>query len=160
VYFQNRFRDLIDFESTSSRYFNIGRAKSEGVEAGLARKIGLFSAKASYTYLAARDQNTRLRLLRRPIGSGAASLTLTPTALWETALRLRYVGTREDIHPSLFVRQRMPSFFVWSAFGGYEFKPGWKIQGRVENLFNRHYQETSGFGSPGLSGYAGLEADL
>jgi vitamin B12 transporter len=160
VYFQNRFRDLIDFESTSSRYFNIGRAKSEGVEAGLARKIGLLSAKASYTYLTARDQNTRLRLLRRPIGSGAASLTFTPTALWETALRLRYVGTREDIHPSLFVRQRMPSFFVWSAFGGYEFKPGWKVQGRVENLFNRHYQETSGFGSPGLSGYAGLEADL
>jgi vitamin B12 transporter len=35
-----------------------------------------------------------------------------------------------------------------------------EIYGRIENLFDENYQQISGFGTPGLSAYAGVRLTL
>jgi vitamin B12 transporter len=39
---------------------------------------------------------------------------------------------------------------------GYEFMPGLEVYGRIENLFDIHYQQIGGYGTPGLSGLVGF----
>lgn len=160
TYFQNRFRDLIDFDSARSRYFNIGRAQTSGLELGLGRAFGPLSLKGTFTSLRSEDRATGQKLLRRPTSSGSAELSYQAKQKTGAALNMRYVGHRIDIHPSLFSRQNMPSFFLFGASAHHQLSSRFKLVARAENLLNRKYQETSGFGTPGLSGYLGIEAEL
>jgi vitamin B12 transporter len=159
-YYANRFRSLIDFDVTKNRYFNIGRAYSHGIEASLSRAFGDYRLRDTFTTTRAVDQNTRLKLLRRPVFSNTLELTYDRASRRGGTLFLRYVGARDDIHPVLYTRQRMPAFYTLSLDAYYRLSAGWKLTARGENLLNRHYQETSGFGTAGLSGFLGVEAEL
>lgn len=159
-YYANRFRQLIDFDPVRSRYFNIGRAESHGVEAGLAREIGSLRIRDTFTTTHAVDKVTGLKLPRRPVLSNALEFIYDRSGRRGGNLFLRYVGKREDIHPVLYTRQSMPAFFTVNLDLYYRLSAAWKITARGENLLNRHYQETSGFGTAGRSGYLGLEAEL
>jgi len=160
THFRNYFSELIDFDIASSRYVNTGKAKTSGFELGLLRRFGLFSLKGAFTSLRAIDKKTGQKLLRRPDLSGALEAAYKMGEFAGASARFRYVGEREDVHPVLFSRQPMPAFFTLGANLYHQIKPGWKLLVRGENLLNRHYQETSGFGSPNRSAFVALEAEL
>jgi len=75
-------------------------------------------------------------------------------------LQARFVGIRTDVHPTTLTRQTMPAFFTLGLDLFHHLGGGMRAVARGENLLDRRYQETSGFGVAGLSGYAGIEADL
>lgn len=158
--FLNRYRDQIDFNSVTSRYFNQSRAESYGLELGAEKSFGLFRLANSATWLRAFDRDTRLPLLRRPVLTDTATLGFRKGDFVGANLHLRYVGERVDVHPTTFTRQPMPAFTTLAFDAFHHVGHGIRAQLRAENLLDRHYQETSGFGTPGLSAYAGLEADL
>jgi vitamin B12 transporter len=158
--FANRFRDLIDFNLVTNRYFNQSRAETYGVEWSAERRFGLFRAGNALTLLRAVDPDTGLLLLRRPRWSDTLDLGVSRARSYSVSLHARYVGTREDAHPLLFTRQPMPAFWTLGADFSGTLAPGLRLVGRGDNLLDRDYQETSGFGVPALSAYAGLEADL
>lgn len=160
TYYRNHFRELIDFDTLTSRFFNIGRAETSGFEISLARAIGTFSLKNSLTTIRAHDKTKGRKLLRRPALSGLAEATYKGSGRRGISANLRYVGQREDIHPTLYSRQVMPSFLTIGLNAFQQISKSAKVTARVENLLNRRYQETSGFGTTGLSGYFGVEADL
>lgn len=159
-YYANRFRQLIDFDVVRSRYFNIGRAQTHGMEASITRELGSFRLKNSLTTTHAVDKITGLKLLRRPAINNSLELIYDRAGRRGATLFLRYVGKREDIHPVLYTRQMMPAFFTANLDLYYRLSSAWKITARGENLLDRHYQETSGFGTAGRSGYLGVEAEL
>lgn len=41
---------------------------------------------------------------------------------------------------------------------GYKVTDKIEVYGRIENLFDVHYQEVFGFGTPGISAYGGVRA--
>ncbi|MGE3262993.1 MAG: TonB-dependent receptor plug domain-containing protein [Bacteriovoracia bacterium] len=154
----NRFRDMIDFDSVRSRYFNLRAAKTYGLEWSLARKFRSVTFRNALTTLHSEDRDTGLKLYRRPVFSNTISTEFHEGELRGASLQLRYVGRRDDVHPTLFNRQKMPPFAVVSANAFQRLSQEYKLFLRGENLANRHYQETSGYGVPELSGYAGIEA--
>jgi vitamin B12 transporter len=160
AHYRNRFREMIDFNPATSRYFNLGRAETRGWEFALARSMGLFTLRNVFTTIHAVDRRAGDKLLRRPSTSGASELSYRKGDFVGGALRLRYVGRRVDIHPVLYGRQNMPAFMTVDADFFHRLSKDWKLVARGENLLDRHYQETSGFGTPGLSGYLGVEAEL
>ena len=159
-FFANRYRELVDFTPTPApgRYFNLGRANTRGLELSAERRFGLFVLRNATTFLRTRDGQEKL--LRRP------SLTNTLEAGYVMGdfvglnLHFRYVGKRDDVHPVLYTRQRMPSFFTVGADFFHRVSERWKVVARGDNLLNRHYQETSGYGVPAVSGYLGAEAEF
>jgi vitamin B12 transporter len=150
---------LIDYDFTRQRYFNIGRAHSHGLELSLRRSLRAFELRDTLTTIQAKDEVTGMKLLRRPALMNTFELSYEKGERLGATLLGRYVGRRDDLHPSLFTRQEMPPFFTLGWDGFYRLGEG-KIFARAENLLDRHYQETSGFGTAGRSFYLGIEGSL
>ncbi|HEY8278732.1 MAG TPA: TonB-dependent receptor [Bdellovibrionota bacterium] len=158
--FGNRFRDMIDYNLVSNRYFNQAKAETFGLEWQLEKRWGGFRIANAATWMRAYDANTSLPLMRRPKFTDTLESGFSREKHWGVNLLARYVGTRDDSHPVLFTRQPMPAFWTLGA-DGYKFlAEGLRLTARGENLLNRRYQETSGYGVPALSAYVGLETDL
>ena len=89
-----------------------------------------------------------------------AVLESRPVENTTLSLAARYVGHRKDIDATTFARKSLPGYTVVSLSGSYEIRPGWKLFGRIENLFDRRYADPDGFQSTPFGGYAGLSGSF
>ena len=106
--FDTSYRNLInfgyDYSCTAAQnslygcYYNVGRAETKGVELSADAILvpDAWRARASYTYLDARDLETDTQLLQRPHNKGALSLIYDGIAKLELEARLTLVGSRLD----------------------------------------------------------------
>ena len=53
--------------------------------------------------------------------------------------------------------QQLGSFNVVNASTTYDVTKNWQVYGRVDNLFNAHYEEILFFGTPSRSVYGGVK---
>jgi vitamin B12 transporter len=158
--FQNLYRDLIDFQSTPSpgSYRNIGRAESVGLEFGHRHQLGLLYLDTAFTWMNARDRTNGNQLRRRPNLFGSGELGFQKGDFAGAGLQMRWVGKRVDTLPIFpYSAQNMPSFSVLRFSAFHRIQEIWKVTFRIENLLNRSYQETSGFGTAERSFYLGIE---
>jgi outer membrane cobalamin receptor len=161
-WFDNRFRDLIEFETISfspflGTFFNLNASKADGVEvifetvpcAGL-------RLTAAYTYLNGRitQSSTPIDpvfgvgqgLLRRPRHSGSFGVNWSRRKL-NVNSNLIYVGKRAD---SDFAGLVPPitsddSYTRWDLAGSYRFTKHFEYVGSITNVFDRNYMEALGF---------------
>ncbi|MEP6960170.1 MAG: TonB-dependent receptor [Nitrospirota bacterium] len=173
-YFWNRFRDLIQFASSftplcpaSSFGFcpiNVAEAKSQGWELGFKATImeGL-QVRGQYTYTMTRAFDTPTnplggdkRLPRWPLDQATLGLTYQPIDPLRINVDYRFVGARNN-NLSNTPTQQLGSFNVVNASTTYDVTKNWQVYGRVDNLFNAHYEEILFFGTPGRSVYGGVK---
>jgi vitamin B12 transporter len=178
TYFNQRFRDMIQYNGLVAEgepnYYNLAAAKSDGVEVTLrVTPLTPLTLSASYTYTKTRVTNAGIdssatasfvqgqRLLRRPanLASATASYAFRRP---ETSLHLELatVGDRDDRDFSdevTFVPKAvtLPSYTVVALAGelgilrrGASASPELVLTARVDNLFDRNYQQIFGFASP------------
>jgi vitamin B12 transporter len=155
--FWSAFRDLIVYDFGLGGDFNVGRARTRGVEvAWKADVTPALSAEAGYTYLDAEDRDTGLALIRRPrhrafVGGNfrEAGLTVSP--------RATYVGRRPDNDALTGKRGQDPSYVRLDLFVRYDLAPLSPFV-RLQNLADRRYEEVNGYPAPRRRFAAGLEA--
>jgi len=164
VYFHNTIRSLIDFDSQTFLYNNINRARIQGVESSLGFEVTEdLSVFLDGSYTRPKDRETGLDLLRRARTHGALravwvglddQLSLQP--------RVSFVGSRDDNDFSQFPAERVSlgSHAIVDFLADYELSDQVALYARVENLFDKHYQEVLGFGTPGVAGYGGIRVKL
>jgi vitamin B12 transporter len=168
--FGQRFADMIDYDPNAApgepNYRNIAEASADGVEAGVRiASPGGFSLDASYTYLATNviragfDSSPGAALasgeplLRRPTHSARLDAGYRARRLGMASLSVLYVGDRVDQDFSTFPAPRvtLPSYtrvdvtaegIVRRPRGG---APGIAVRARLENAFNRSYEEVTNF---------------
>ena len=178
TYFNQRFRDMIQYNGLvadgAANYYNLAAANSDGVEVTLrVSPVTPLTLAASYTYTKTRVTNAGIdssatasfvegqRLLRRPasLASATASYAFRRP---ETSLHLEVatIGDRDDRDFSdevTFVPKAvtLPSYTVVALAGelgilrrGASASPEIVLTARVDNLFDRHYQQIFGFASP------------
>jgi outer membrane cobalamin receptor len=181
--FLNDFDDLIiavGSFSESSRYrtANIANARARGVELattargriGGRRAIGV-QARVAYTFLdsevLAVDEGGAAQppftvgdsLLQRPRHqlSLDASATAGPlTAFVRGGARGRVLAVEPTLgtfHPELF---DAPGYSVWNAGAAWRLRNGLELFGRIDNVFDRAYEETFGFPALGRGAFAGI----
>ncbi len=155
--FSNSFSNLIDFNTTAMRYFNVSRAETNGIEVGADIDVipGFARVKAAYTHLHAIDLATGLTLARRPADFARVALTMTPTPQWTieprvTAVSKRFSGSNETSPLDPYVR--------FDVYTEYRIDPIWKVFARGENIFDARYQEVLNYGTTGAAVYAGVNA--
>ena len=148
--FQQDTVDLIDFSFAVGGYENIAEVESRGVEitAGwnLTRSLAL---SADYAYIKALEGDGSPRL-RVPRHSGDLILSFDPPGGFSGTALIRFNG-RESI-------QGGGELDEWTRVdinARYDLPGSVEVFGRIENLFDEHYQQVLGYGTPGRSGSLG-----
>lgn len=137
---------LIDLDASYTRpYENIGKASIEGLELRFKRDWTSFKTFLSFAFLTAKDLNSGKRLLSRP--DQIHSLRFEK-ALGRDQLHLDwiYYGTRLS-----YGQVENDSYDLASVAYLMQLKKNQKLGIKVENLFNRSYEEVSGYTTKGRS---------
>jgi vitamin B12 transporter len=154
TYFNQRFRDLIEFRATPPNYFNVGAAIANGIEASVSANLTpRVALSVNYTYLHTRVEKSGTPtdpdalfvpgkpLLRRPGHTLAPQLAATLGERARITLGVRWVGKRDDVGPP---RTTLDPFTRVNLSG--EYTVGQVVlSGRIENLFDDQAQEINGF---------------
>jgi len=164
-YFWNRFRDLLLFVTSpncppdtapfGSCVLNFSHATTKGWETSA--QFAVFknlSLQAQYSKTLTRNLDNGLRLPRRPVDQASAGLSYQPIDPLRFNLEYRFVGGRDNDAENT---QKMPSFDVVNVSATYDVTKQWQIFGRVDNLFNKNYEEVLFFGTPIRSFFAGVK---
>ncbi len=153
TYFDQRFRDLIDYNgATAPNFANVPGADARGVELMSDAALGAaLHVTAGYTFLHTRVTQggaatgaTALLvpgqpLIRRPEHAGFVGVTYQPAHRVSAAVTTRYTGARADVDYAISRRVPLPAYWRVAA------RPGLTLSGRVENLFDRAYEEVKNF---------------
>ncbi len=162
TYFHNRLRNLITTDETGTSYANIGRATTEGVESFVAyQPLQVLSLRVDYTYTQATDDVLHQELLRRPrhkISVDANWTAMPGLSLDATLLTVSswVDGNRDFSIPRL----NTPPYTVVNLSGSYDINAHLVLFARVDNLFDRRYQNPTGFLQPSLGAFGGIKAKL
>jgi vitamin B12 transporter len=147
-------RDQIAY--VASRYVNIARTRSTGLEAEAeARLTDELKLKLSYALTDAKDLSSGQRLLRVPQNTGAAALFWSHGD-WGAALTMRGESSQPDTDLDGFSRITRKGFVTADLAGSYRLNDHVSLTARVENLADKRYQEVFGFGEPGRAVYVGV----
>ncbi|MBI4641541.1 MAG: TonB-dependent receptor [Candidatus Tectomicrobia bacterium] len=167
TYFRNDFDNLIDFvfdpSTFESGFENVAEAESKGIELFASiRPIDDLSIRASYTYTDTEDKSTGEELLRRPKNKFGLDLDYRFLEMGNVNLTLVYVGKRDDLDFSTFpaARVALGSYTLVNLAASYAITKNFQLFGRVENLLDDQYEEVKGFGTPGISAFAGAKVSF
>lgn len=182
--FAQRFRDLIQFTFAppspgAPNFFNVAAAKVAGVEIGVKlRPTAGVEADAAYTHLHTEVTDAGFdsgedatfvngqRLLRRPDDMLTFGLQSTVARRGRVGAVLTVVGSREDVRfasfPDPSKRLTLPSYATLDLSGSVAVLlpgggvPGLDLTARVENLFDKSYEQAANFRSPGRTILVGV----
>lgn len=148
----------ICYERPDGTYANIDRARSEGVEFALSlRPIEALSVTASYTWLDAENRSPGIDygndLARRPHDSVSVSVDYTLPFGLSLGGTVLSVGDSYDDKDNV---TRLDGYALVSVRAEMPVGHGVSLYGRIENLFDVHYQTVATYGSYGRAAYAGV----
>ena len=157
TYFHNRIRNLITCLPPFIESENVQNARTRGVETNLTwQAFDNFGIKLGYTFTDARDLDTGERLIRRPKHTFFASADWLILDGWTVGAEWVHNAGRRDFSVTTFQNFTPDSYSVVRLTTAYQFNENFTIFGRVENLFDVHYQEADGFKSPHIGVFAGF----
>jgi vitamin B12 transporter len=163
TYFFNKFDDMFGFDPITFKSININKAQTSGVEVFTkAVFLNQLDVKANYTYTNAIDKSENTvdfdqKLYRRPEHKAGLFLSYSFTNSANANIEFIYVGEREEPdfinYPSRII---MPDYYLINLAAHYDLFSFLRLQGRIENLLDKQYEEIYGYGTAGLSIYGGI----
>ncbi len=178
-YFTQRFADLIQYVNGGppdfkGSYANLNAAVSNGYEAEIQALLGgAWRGNASYTVVNPRVDEVDANyqggdragdaLLRRPSHSGTLGMSYLARG-FNLGTTVLYVGQRPDLDFSQFPSPRvaLPAYTRVDVSGELPLVKQFTrltLTGRVENLFDRHYEDVLHFAAPGRTILIGGRAE-
>ncbi|MCF8242938.1 MAG: TonB-dependent receptor [Melioribacteraceae bacterium] len=167
TYFYSNFSDLFGFDE-NFKTINIAEARSSGIEAFVNFKlIPKIDINANYTFNETEDVSPEsadyeMPLLRRAKHTANLSVNYQFNEELNFNASARYKGKRDDKDFSTFPVSRvaLSDYTLFNFAASYKIYDFLKITGRIENIFDKYYEEVLFYGSLGRSFYAGLEMNL
>lgn len=166
-YFDLKLENMFGFDS-NFRTVNIAKASSKGVEFyGSILNNKSISANINYTFTETKDlfdgsADYNKQLLRRPKHQASLNINYHINENLNTNASIRYAGKREDKDFSNFPVQRvtLPDYYIINIAASFKVIEYLQLTGRIENLFNKEYEEVLYYGTLGRSFYLGLNLNL
>ena len=156
--FWNDFRDLIVYDFARFQDFNVGRARTRGIETAWRQDLApAVAVDLGYTYLDAQDLGLGLPLLRRPHHRAFLAASVRAVAGLTMSPRITFVGSRPDSDALTGKRVQSPSYVRLDFFARYDLGPIAPYV-RLENLADRRYEEVNGYPAARRRLTGGLEA--
>jgi vitamin B12 transporter len=141
-------------------YANVRKSRATGLELTADARLGVLFAQGNYSWVSAEDRSAgsvdfgrQLARVPRHLANVEAGLDL-PQGL-KASVAARYSGQSFDRAGSTTV---LPGYWLIDLRAQWRVIDGLTLQGRVENLGNRHYETASGYSSLGRTVYLGLRS--
>jgi vitamin B12 transporter len=160
TYFRNNIKNLIDDNADFTSLANIGRAVTDGVESFVSyRPIQELTLGLDYTYTQATDEILHEELLRRPKHKASLNSQWHATSRLLLNASVLSVSSWIDGNRDFSIpRLTAPGYTIVNLAAGYDLTPHLSLTGRIDNLFNRHYENPVGFLQPSVGAFAGIKA--
>ncbi len=148
TFFGNQFLDLLEYEvedpvTYAGEEVNVGHATTRGVELQAnAKPAPGITLQGGYTYLQAVDDLTETRLIRRPRHNFDAGLDVQVTRKWLIGAGAHLVADRID---GAYAPSPLGGYTTFRLYTSLAIRPDLILRLRVENLFDRKYQEVAGY---------------
>jgi len=162
TYFRNNIKNLIADNTDFSTYINVGRAVTQGVESFLAyQPLKDLEFRLDYTYTEATDEILDQELLRRPKHKFDLNGEWHATERLSLNANVLSVGSWIDGNRDFSIpRLTEPGYTTVNVAAGYDLTTNLAVYGRINNLFDRHYQNPDGFLQPSLGAFLGIKVRL
>ena len=160
VSFRNNLRDLIAFNNATSKYYNVGLARTEGYEfTAQVKPTDKVLFKGNDTYTSAVDLSDGSSLVRRPRIKMEGDAALHPIEPLSVTVEATYTDPRVDNDFATFPSKRVKlgGYALWHLAGAYTVNKTITLTARIDNLFDKNYSEVQGWGSQGIAGYSGVK---
>ena len=148
--YRNDIDNLIESDPDTYRYYNVAKARIEGVEATARFDTGLLSHQISYDYVDPRNAKTNEVLIRRSKQQVKYQLD-TQLYDFDWNLAYRYLGVRYDedfsSYPSRKVK--MGGVSLWDISASYPITSNLTVRGKIANLFDKDYETVYGYQTAG-----------
>ena len=153
TFFDYRVEDKITFDGSRNGFINQDTYESSGLEATARIEFGpSLALQLSHTYADAEYQDgTEAERVPRNLSSANLHWRI-PEKKLGINISSYFVGSQYSLRGD---RDKMPSYAVVNCSATYSVGQETDIWLRIDNLFNRDYQEVMDFNAPGLSVYAG-----
>jgi vitamin B12 transporter len=152
TFFSNRYRDLFGFDPNTFATINVGRASAKGIElAGEFEPREGVRVLAGYTWTDAEDSSNGSQLPRRPGHSASFDATWEATAALTLGAGVRWVADRVDVGSV-----DLPDYATVRVHASWQATPRVRAHVRVENLFDRDYEEVAGYPALGIGAFGGV----
>lgn len=156
TYFDADYDNLIIAQFLNGMFgaFQVDRATAEGFETTGSFQIHeTFRVSATHTYVDTQDINTRSQLPRRPENIYTVNLHWTP---WDCFSALFGVHTRGSAFSSFPARRRVNGNSVGRIALSLKPMKNLEFTARIENIWDEDYEVAVPFGTPGRSGFVGM----
>ena len=163
TWYHNRIRDLITTDPvTGATYANVGRATTQGIESFIAwQPVKALTLRADYTFTEATDDTAQQELLRRPKHKGNLDANWQLTDAWQVNADVLWISTWVDGNRDFSIaRLDAPGYTTVNLATRYQISRTFEVFGRLDNLFDRRYQNPTGFLAPGFGVFAGVKVRL
>lgn len=156
-WFYNDIDDYIDWYDVAGYlddgYRNIKELKTTGVESTVNwYPNDLVALQVGYTYTDSKDEEND-RKARIPLHKGTFDITLYPVDDLQFNLNVLHVSERDDGTAN----ETLDSYTLVNLASSYQVTNTIKLFGRIQNLLDKEYEEVAGYGTAGVSAYAGLK---
>jgi vitamin B12 transporter len=156
--FWNDLKDLIVYDFAAFQNFNIGHARTWGVELGWQQTlIPELAVYLTYMYLKTEDLETGEPLIRRPENGASIGVSWSPISAVSISPRLLYVGERADSDPSTGDPVEDPSYLRLDFVARWQATPILAPYLRMINATNHAYEEAAGYPAAGRLVAGGLD---
>ncbi|MFQ5686319.1 MAG: TonB-dependent receptor plug domain-containing protein, partial [Candidatus Scalindua sp.] len=170
TYFHNRFSNLIQAVDTGGFVFrakNIGHVKSEGVEVeAVIKPFKGLTVRGTFTKTNTRDANHK-ELIRQPSQQGSVNINYGFLDKFNINVDGTIVGsTREGPNGGGIKPPGRPTirlndgFYKLDAAFTYDYSKHLQCYSRIENIFDKKFDEILGFRSPGARFFFGIKLSM
>ena len=163
TYFHNDFDNLITFEPNTFKFMNTTKATTQGLEAFIRYVLSeAWSSALTYTYADSEDKELKESLLRRPRHKAAFDVVHHWGDQANAGVSVVFVGSRFDNNYSSYpvTRTSLGSYVLVNLNGSLKIAESVSLFARIENIFDREYEQVYGYGTPGAGVYGGIKVEL
>lgn len=163
TYFEMNYDDLVTFNPSTFVLENIDKAKTRGTEVGLTTRLSeSLSTRLAYTYTDTENETTGEALLRRPKNKNSLTVVYQPTSCFRSQIQWRVYSSRFDNDFNAYPPERVSlgGYGIVDLAASYQLSQSVELFGRVDNLFDKEYQEVLGYGTLGAAAYGGIKVSL
>lgn len=155
TFFRSDYTDLISFNTSDFTAQNIESSLAKGFEESVEVKVNrMVTLTFGYTYTDSVNHSTAAMLPRRPLHRFTTGVVITPVE--NLTIDLLYLMVKDRIESDLKKMDDYDRVNATIRDTGGPVNP----YVRVVNLFDTRYEEITGYGTPGLSVYGGIEVSL
>jgi vitamin B12 transporter len=170
TWFHRKSRNLINFISCTTltgictnrpfgTYDNVAKARAQGVELALTlRPVEPLKVQASYSWTDSENRTPGSSafgkdLARRPRQSVNTSIDYRWPFGLSTGATLTHIGSSFDNAANT---RKLEGYVLADLRASYPVTKNIELYGRIENLFDEHYETIFRYGTPGRAAYAGV----